>query len=124
MILVDSSIWVDHLRAEDRHLTELIAVEELVHHAFVTGEIGMGSFSSPTARSKTIAFLRGLEPAITVDEAAFHQFVSARQLYGTGAGFVDCHLLASVAESDGVRLWTNDKRLAIQAKRIGVPLYG
>lgn len=123
MILVDSSIWVDHLRAEDRHLTELIAQEELVHHAFVTGEVGMGSFSSPKARFQTIAFLRGLEPAVIVGEVAFHEYVSAQLLYGTGAGFVDCHLLASVAESVGVRLWTADKRLANQAKRIGVPLY-
>lgn len=123
MILVDSSIWVDHLRVEDRHLTQLIEQDDLVHHAFVTGEIGMGSFTSPKARSQTIAFLRELEPAVIVGEVAFHDYVSAQQLYGTGAGFVDCHLLASVAESEGVSLWTADKRLATQAHRIGVPLY-
>lgn len=123
MILVDTSIWIDHLRIEDRQLTELIAAEKLVHHAFVTGEVGMGSFSSPKTRFQTIAFLRGLESAIVVGEVAFHDYVSAQRLYGTGAGFVDCHLLASVAESAGVRLWTTDKRLIAQAKRIGVPLY-
>ena len=123
MILVDSSIWVDHLRSEDQRLSELIAAEKLVHHAFVTGEVGMGRFWSPKARFQTIAFLRGLEPAIIVGEVAFHDYVSEQQLYGTGAGFVDCHLLASVARSVGVRLWTADKRLAAEAKRIGVPLY-
>lgn len=123
MILVDSSIWVDHLRAEDLHLTQLIARDELQHHAFVTGEVGMGSFSSPKARSQAIAFFRGLEPAVIVGEVAFHEYVMAQQLYGTGAGFVDCHLLASVAETVNLRLWTADKRLANQAKRIGVPLY-
>ena len=123
MILVDSSIWVDHLRVEDRHLTDLIAAEQLVHHAFVTGEVGMGSFSTPKARFQTIVFLRGLEPAVIVGEVAFHDYVSVRRLYGTGAGFVDCHLLACVAESAGLRLWTADKRLAREAKRIGVPLY-
>ena len=123
MILVDSSIWVDHLRVEDRCLTQLIEQDDLVQHAFVTGEVGMGSFASPKARSQTIAFLRGLEPAVIVGEVAFHDYVTAQRLYGTGVGFVDCHLLASVAETEGVSLWTADKRLATQAKRIGVPLY-
>ena len=123
MILVDSSIWVAHLRAEDQHLTQLISQDGVVHHAFVTGEVGMGSFSSPKARFQTIAFLRGLEPAVIVGEIAFHEYVSAQRLFGTGAGFVDCHLLASVGTSPNVSLWTADKRLAAQAKRIGVPLY-
>jgi predicted nucleic acid-binding protein len=123
LILVDSSIWVGHLRAEDLHLAQLIARDELLQHAFVTGEVGMGSFSSSKARSQVITFLRGLEPAVIVGEVAFHEYVSVQNLYGTGAGFVDCHLLASVAETKGVRLWTADKQLANQAKRIGVPLY-
>ena len=123
MILVDSSIWIDHLRAEDHHLTQLMAQDGIVHHAFVTGEIGMGSFSSPKARFQTITFLRGLNPAVVVGEGAFHEFVSAQRLYGTGAGFVDCHLLASVADAADVSLWTTDKRLAAQAERIGVSLY-
>ena len=100
-----------------------MAQDGIVHHAFVTGEIGMGSFSSSKVRYQTIAFLRGLEPAIIVGEVAFHEFVSAQRLYGTGAGFVDCHLLASVADSADVSLWTTDKRLAAQAERIGVRLY-
>ncbi|QGN55062.1 VapC toxin family PIN domain ribonuclease [Novosphingobium sp. Gsoil 351] len=124
MILVDSSVWVAHLRTEDRRLTQLIVEDRVVHHAFVTGEIGMGSFSSPAARSQVVEFLRGLEPAVIVGETEFHDFVSAKQLYGTGAGFVDCHLLASIACSPEVSLWTTDSRLAIQARRIGVELYG
>jgi predicted nucleic acid-binding protein len=123
LILVDSSIWVGHLRAEDLQLTQLIARDELLHHAFVTGEVGVGSFSSSKARSRVIAFLRDLEPAVIVGEIAFHEYVSAHSLFGTGVGFVDCHLLASVAETKGVRLWTADKQLANQAERIGVPLY-
>lgn len=123
MILVDTSIWVGHLRAADAHLSKLIASDQIIHHAFVTGEIGMGSFASPDARSRVIAFFRGFEQVTIVSEPAFHEFVSTRLLYGTGAGFIDCHLLASVARSDGILLWTSDKRLEGEARRIGVPLY-
>lgn len=123
MIVVDSSIWVDFFRTPHERLAGLIGQDALIQHPFVTGEVGMGSFASRAARAGTIEMLLGLEPMVVVLESQFHDFVADADLFGTGAGFVDCHLLASLSESPEASLWTRDKRLATQAERLGLRLF-
>ena len=123
MIVVDSSIWIAFLRRPDERLFRLIEQGALLQHPFVTGEVGMGSFASAAARSETIKILFDFAPLEVVPDAEFHIFVGNNQLYGTGAGFVDCHLLASLSRVGDAQLWTSDERLAAQAKRLKLLLF-
>ena len=123
MIVVDSSIWVDFLRDRDERLALLIAQDKLLQHPFVTGEVGMGSFASVAMRAEAIATLFDLAPLAVVPEPDFHDFVATNRLYGTGAGFVDCHLLASMKTVPEARLWTRDRRLKEQAVRLELQVF-
>ena len=123
MIVVDSSIWIDFLRRPHDRIFRLIEQDALLQHPFVTGEVGMGSFASAAVRFETIKVLFDLAPLAVVPDAEFHTFVGDNMLYGTGAGFVDCHLLASLSRVSDARLWTSDGRLAALANRLELPLY-
>ena len=116
MILVDTSIWVDHLNETDPHLEELLNMGLVRMHPFVVGEIALGKLRK---RSQLLAGLNGLETATLVSDADVVVAISALALDGTGVGYVDAHLLLS-ARLDDLKLWTSDKRLAAQAERLGV----
>lgn len=107
MILVDTSIWVDHLRSGDELLTEKLLAGEVATHSFVIGELVLGGLRK---RGGVLELLRALPrlPAATDDEVLY--FIAQRGLSGKGIGYVDAHLLAAVA-MHGTRLWTRDKRL-------------
>ena len=92
----------------------------IVQHAFVIGELVVGSL---TDRNRTIARWRGMHRLPTADENRYLAFLDDNELSGTGLGFVDVHLLISVASSRGTTLWTGDKRLLTQAERIGISLH-
>jgi predicted nucleic acid-binding protein len=117
MILVDTSVWVDHLRKGDRGLAALLTASAVVMHPFVLGELACGNLRK---REQILALLRDL-PRITVatdDEVLF--FIERRALMGRGLGYVDVHLLASVALHGTARLWTRDKRLRAAADSLGL----
>lgn len=117
MILVDSSIWIDHLRSANAALAVALAEGRIVQHPFVTAELALGSLAQ---RERFIGML-GLLPAVPpVEQSALLGFVGEHRLFGTGLGMVDAHLLAAAARVDGAGLWTNDKRLAEQADRLGL----
>lgn len=120
VILVDSSIWADFFRGREPRLEPLFAGGMIVHHPFVTGEIAMGSFPSAAARDKTIRTLSSFPAVPVCGEAEFYAFVAGHALGGSGIGFIDAHLLASAGSQSGVRLWTRDKRLAVQAERLSL----
>lgn len=117
MILVDSSIWIDHLRGANAVLAVALAEGRIVQHPFVTAELALGSLAQ---RDRFIGMLGLLPAAPVVEQSALLGFVMQHRLFGTGLGMVDAHLLASAAHDDEARLWTKDKRLADRAGRLGL----
>ena len=107
MILVDTSIWIDHLRKGSPALTELLHVDRVCTHDFVIGELACGNLQN---RAEILGLLQSLPkaPAVTEDEILF--FIEQRRLMGQGIGYIDAHLLAACV-MQGVQLWSKDKRL-------------
>lgn len=116
MILVDTSIWVDHFRQANAQLAMHASLAELVQHPFVTGELIVGNLSPWRT---TAELLRSLPAAEVLTDGDIFNFVERNALMGTGVGFVDVHLLGSCSIG-GHSLWTRDNRLQTQAARIGV----
>lgn len=116
MILVDTSVWVDHLRRGDARLAELLGRGAVVIHPFVVGEIACGSLAD---RSAILELLQDLPTAVVADNDEALGFIERHGLHGKGIGYVDLHLLASVALTDGAGLWTRDKRLRAVANDLG-----
>jgi predicted nucleic acid-binding protein len=116
VILVDTSVWIDHLRVADPHLAELLVEEQVLCHPFVIGELACGALKR---RGDFLSLLRNLPPAAAVEHAEALAFIDTHTLMGIGLGWVDVHLLAS-AYLAGARLWTRDRRLGHAARRLGV----
>ena len=116
MVLVDSSIWVNHLRKGDRHLESLLLDSEVACHPFIIGELACGNIRN---RSEILSLLETLPSTPTVDMTEYLFFVEQNHLFGVGRGFVDVHLLASAKLSD-IPLWTADKKLKEAALRLKV----
>lgn len=108
MILVDTSVWVDHLRKSDVGLRKLLLSGQVLSHPLVIGELAMGSF---TRRDLLIKELGDLPKAEVADDEEVLHFVSRESLFGLGIGYIDAHLLAAVRLMPGTLLWTRDKRL-------------
>ena len=117
MILADTSIWVDHLRTAKPQMTLLLADAAIIQHAFVVGELAVGTLPD---RMRNLARLRAIEQIGLASDDEFYGFLQGEKLAGTGLGFVDIHLLASVAANPDTLLWTRDKRLLTQAQRLGL----
>ena len=117
MILVDTSIWIDHLRLADALLTELLKNGRLLIHPFVIGELAVGGLRD---RRTILRDLQDLPRAVTADDAEVLRFVEENALFGLGIGYVDAHLLASTRLTPGAFLWTRDKRLQAAAKRLAL----
>jgi len=116
MVLVDTSIWVTHLRKGDRHLESLLLDSEVACHPFIIGELACGNIRN---RSEILSLLETLPSTPTVDMTEYLFFVEQNHLFGVGIGFVDVHLLAS-AKLSGIPLWTGDKKLKEAALRLKV----
>lgn len=116
MILVDTSVWVDHLRGGNAELTRALDAGLVAVHPFVIGELACGNLVN---RAEVLSLLQALHaaPMATGDEAL--AFIEARSLMGRGIGFIDVHLLASCALAGDMRLWTGDRRLASVAMELG-----
>ena len=108
MILVDTSVWVDHLRAGDAHLAGLLECGAVACHELVIGEIACGNLKKRREVLGALSLLPRCEPAAH-DEVLF--FIERHELMGRGIGYIDSCLLASATLS-GARLWTRAKRLA------------
>ena len=115
MILVDSSVWVDHLRQGDQRLVTLLEGGQVLTHPFVVGEIALGSLKN---REGILGSLKGLPQAATATDEEVQQFIESNSLFGLGIGYVDAHLLAAVRLNAGSQLWTRDKRLGAIANRV------
>jgi predicted nucleic acid-binding protein len=117
VILVDTSVWVDHLRSGDRVLRHLLYSGEVLGHRFVTGELALGNLRE---RDLVLSALRELPQATIVSDDEVLHFIDRRALFGCGIGYVDAHLLAAVQLSAGAKLWTRDKRLQAAASQLGL----
>lgn len=117
MILVDSSVWVDHLRRGDATLAGLLDGGRVIAHPFVVGELALGSLRQ---RELILTALQDLPQAVVASDIEVLRFINQQALYGLGIGYVDAHLLASVRLTAGGSLWTRDKRLQSVADRLGV----
>jgi len=116
MILVDTSVWIDHFRAADPRLTNLLLDGQVMSHAFVAVELACGNLRR---RADVLSLLAELPQLSTITAEDVMRFVDAHSLMGKGLGWVDVHLLTSVFVSRE-RLWTRDRRLAEVASRLGV----
>ena len=108
MILVDTSVWGDHLRRGDAGLVEPLDRSAVVMHPFVVGEIACGSLRD---RDLVLDLMQDLPAALVATPDEVLKFIGIHALHGKGIGYVDVHLLASVALTPGARLWTRDARL-------------
>jgi predicted nucleic acid-binding protein len=115
LILVDTSVWVDHLRRGDVQLVSLLESAKAATHPFVIGEIACGSL---TDRQTVLSLLQDLPMATVADNDEVLAYVEHHKLYGKGIGYVDVHLLAAVALTEGASLWTRDKRLRAAAESL------
>jgi hypothetical protein len=117
VILVDTSVWVDHLRATDETLAGLLDAGMVLAHPFIIGELALGTLSQ---RQTVLTALSDLPQAIVAtDQEALH-FIDRHTLFGRGVGYIDIHLLAAARLTPGTTLWTRDKRLHAVALQLGL----
>lgn len=116
MILVDTSIWVEHLRTGRPDLARLLDDGLVLGHPWVAGELALGHL---VRRSEVIGLLGALPRAMVATPEEILTLVEHHQLHGIGIGYVDAQLLASTALTDGSTLWTADRRLGAAAIRVG-----
>jgi predicted nucleic acid-binding protein len=107
MILVDTSVWIEHFRTGSDRLKSLLLDEQILCHPFIVGELACGNLRK---RSEILSMLNALPKAESVEHEEVFGFVEARRLYGRGIGWVDAHLLASTLLT-GCSIWTFDKPL-------------
>lgn len=117
MILVDTSIWIDHLRGSDQHLSALLTEGRVVMHPHVLGEVALGSLKN---RAAVLGAMSDLPPAVAATDDEVLRFIEAQGLFGLGIGYMDAHLLAAVMLAPGTRLWTRDRRLSAASARLGL----
>jgi hypothetical protein len=117
MILADTSVWVDHLRAENAEMSKLLDDVQIVMHPLIVGELALGSLWE---RNKILAFLDMLPRVRVARLDEVRQMVEARSLYSRGIGLIDAHLIASIFLNPPTLLWTKDKRLAGVAESLGI----
>ena len=118
-MLVDTSVWVDHLRRTELELVRLLDNGDVMIHPFIIGELACGNLSN---RSELLTLFRNLPQAVVASHEEVMTLIEQESLMGKGLGYVDMHLLASSILSD-CQLWTKDKRLVAVMKEIGVADY-
>ena len=116
MILVDTSIWVDHFRRGREELVSLLQRVEVVTHPFVIGELSCGNLKN---RKAILGLLAELPRVTIAEDEEVLELVESRKLMGNGIGWMDAHLLASSLIS-GTPLWTADKKLRSVSAVLGV----
>lgn len=117
MILVDTSIWIDHLRSGNTALARLLDRGAVLGHPWVIGELVLGRLSK---RQEVLRLLRNLPTANVATPDELLLFIERRQLAGHGIGYVDAQLLAAARMTPDAQLWTSDKHLSTAAARLGL----
>ena len=115
MTLVDTSIWVDHLRHSDKHLAALLEAGQVLCHPFVVGELACGNIRN---RTEILDLLKALPRVVVADHDEVMHFLTENRLHSRGLGWIDLHLLASTSLSKAT-LWTGDRALMNAAEQLG-----
>jgi hypothetical protein len=119
VILVDTSVWVDHLRIGDAALADRLDNGQVLAHPFVIGELALGDLRR---RNAVLEGLADLPQAEVATDSEVLLFIDDQALFGLGIGYVDAHLLAATKLTHGATLWTRDKRLFAAAQRLGLAM--
>ena len=117
MILVDTSVWIDHLRKDEPALARALDAGLVLVHPFVVGELACGNLKG---RAEFLELLRAMPQAPVATDAEALGFIDGRALMRRGIGYLDVHLLASVALAGAATLWSRDQRLAAVARELGL----
>ena len=118
MILVDTSVWIDHLRAGNRRLRSLLENAEVLVHPFVVGELACGTLRN---REEVLTLLHALPEAQAAEHEEVMRVVERERLYGRGIGWIDAHLLTS-ARLSSAAFWTLDRRLSRIASALALAI--
>jgi len=116
MILVDTSVWIDHLRKTDEELSRLLELGGVLCHPFVIGEMSCGNMKN---RDEILELLTALPKAERASHEEVLHLVTDRKLWGKGIGWIDVHLLASALLSN-CTLWTKDKALQSVSRSLNI----
>jgi len=114
--LVDTSIWVSHLRKGNARLQALLENAEVACHPFIIGELACGNIAN---RTEILSLLHALPAAVVAKHEEVLYFIESHRLMGSGLGLIDVHLLAS-ALLTRVPLWTADKRLRAASAELNI----
>jgi predicted nucleic acid-binding protein len=117
VILVDTSIWIDHFRRGDERLATLLNQGQVLIHSYVIGELALGNMR---LRRQLLRELQELPRARVATEQEVLFFIERLGLFGQGIGYVDAHLLAAARLTEGTTLWTRDRRLSNVSTRLGL----
>lgn len=115
MILVDTSVWIDHLRTGHAVLARLLVSGLVLTHPWVVGELALGNLSR---RHEIVRLLHDLPQATVATDDEVMALIDRHRLYGLGIGYVDAQLLASTRLTADAALWSADRRLAAAAGRL------
>jgi predicted nucleic acid-binding protein len=119
LILVDTSIWIDHLRGGSDLLAALLSTGRVLTHPFVIGELALATMRQ---RKTILDALSNLPRSTLATDAEVLSFINGRALFGRRIGYVDVHLLASARLTAGAELWTRDNRLRSVAGELGLAM--
>jgi len=117
VILVDTSVWIDHLRDGDDELVRLLEATQVLVHPFVVGEMACGNLGN---RAEVLKLMGELPQATAASDPEVIYFIDQHRLMGRGIGYIDAHLLAAVLLNSPSRLWTRDRRLGTIADELGL----
>ena len=117
MYLVDTSVWIDHLRASDPQLVDALGQQLVLGHPFIAGELALGSLKN---RATIIAMLKNLPSVTRADDNEVLRMIEDRKLFARGLGLIDAHLLAAALIEGDVQIWTKDKRFQTIATELNV----
>ena len=117
MILVDTSIWIDHLKKEENHLVILLNNGLVLTHPMVVGELACGNLNN---RRAILTMLKNLPQASVAPDDQVLRFIERNQLMGHGINYIDFHLLAATELTKATELWTRDQRLMDAAKQLNL----
>jgi len=117
VILVDTSVWVEHLHTGNEDLAALLNGGEVLAHPFVIGELALGNLRP---RDPFLSDLRDLPQAIVAEDEEVFRLIDRHVLFGRGIGYVDAHLWAAARLTAGSKLWTRDRRLQAVAAHLGL----
>jgi predicted nucleic acid-binding protein len=116
VILVDTSVWIDHFRKSDDELIAVLNLNQVLVHSMVIGEIALGQLKR---RELVLGSLIELLAAKVASDDEVMALIDKAKLFGSGIGYIDAHLLASAVLSDA-KLWTRDKKLLGVARTLGL----